>query len=218
MVDGTSRLLGVLPTGLGPDPDNETPLSSLFWSIAGDQVDAWRSRGLAAWKAEVLRYEPRTAALLEQIESIDQVLFADYHDTRMFPWNTESVVFIGDAAHAMSPQLGQGCNLALVDALTLAEVIETAQTLEAALAAYSNTRRRHIAYYQFASRWLTPFFQSDLEPLGWLRDAFMGWSCRLPFVADAMLSTMAGVKRGILRPSLSIGPYADVLGALSDGR
>src|SRR5436190_20361845 len=43
-VRGTRRLIGLLPTGLGPTGD--TPLVSLFYSQRGDGVDAWRRAGL----------------------------------------------------------------------------------------------------------------------------------------------------------------------------
>jgi len=43
------------------------------------------------------------------------------------------VVAIGDAAHATSPQLGQGANMALLDAWALALALSTASDLGAAL-------------------------------------------------------------------------------------
>jgi 2-polyprenyl-6-methoxyphenol hydroxylase-like FAD-dependent oxidoreductase len=54
---------------------------------------------------------------------------------------------LGDAAHAMSPQLGQGVNMALVDALALAARLRDAATTEAAFAAYAHERRAHMSAY-----------------------------------------------------------------------
>lgn len=50
------------------------------------------------------------------------------------------VVLIGDAAHAMTPNLGRGACEALVDAATLAELLNTL-SVEAALRSYDRQRR-----------------------------------------------------------------------------
>ena len=75
-----------------------------------------------------------------------------------------------DAAHATSPQLGQGCNLALIDAATLCDAIDAADALPDALAAYTRARRPALNFYQRATRWLTPLFQSDEPAFGVARD------------------------------------------------
>jgi len=76
VVDGNQRFLGMLPTGHGPGPVLGPRLVSLFWSIRCDRVEAWRARGLAAWKEELAALAPESVPVLEQITSIDQVLFA----------------------------------------------------------------------------------------------------------------------------------------------
>ncbi len=198
VVDGTRRLLGLLPTGLGPSHATAGPKVSIFWSVRGTTVDAVRAAGIDAWKREVLRLAPQAAVVLGQVESIDQLLYATYNDVDMPRWHTHDVVYIGDAAHAMSPQLGQGCNLALCDAMILAECVARAHDIPRALAAYSSAREAHVRFYQFATRWLTPFFQSDATPLGLLRDVLMGPASRIPYVAREMVASMGGVKEGLL--------------------
>ncbi len=207
IADGTRHFLGLLPTGLGPlGRGLDEHQVSLFWSIRMDRVNTFRSAGLEPWKAQVRRYEPEAAFVLDQIESVEQVLAAGYHDVVMWPWHSERRVFIGDAAHAMSPQLGQGTNLALLDASTLASVLSEDLPLSAALNAYSQRRKAHVGFYQFASRWLTPLFQSDLRLLGPLRNLALGLGCQLPFFRREMLRTMAGVKHGFVRGSLPLAP------------
>jgi 2-polyprenyl-6-methoxyphenol hydroxylase-like FAD-dependent oxidoreductase len=73
----------------------------------------------------------------------------------------------------------------------------------AALAHYARARRPHLGYYQRMTRWLTPFFQSDSRLLGWLRDWTFPIANRLPPMRRFMVSTMAGVRTGIVgRPLL----------------
>jgi 2-polyprenyl-6-methoxyphenol hydroxylase-like FAD-dependent oxidoreductase len=200
VVNGTHRLLGLLPTGLGNR--GATPLVSLFWSIRADRLDAFRSGDFAHWEQEVLGYAPSAGAVLEQVPDASALLYSDYHDVVMWPWHDRSTVFLGDAAHATSPQLGQGCNLALCDAHQLAVSLERHAEIEAALADYSRSRRAHLRWYQFAMRWLTLGFQSDYDWLAPLRDRFMPLLCRVPAARGLMLSSMAGISRGPLRARL----------------
>lgn len=196
VVEGTTRMLGLLPSGLGPQ--GETPRVSLFWSVRADRLEAWRDAGLAPWKELLAKLEPRARALLEQIDHVEEVLLARYWDVVLSRWHEDGVVVLGDAAHATSPQLGQGANLALWDAWELSRAMEGARTIDDALARYSRGRRDHLGYYQWATRFLTPFFQSDAPLLGWLRDTFMGLTCKVPYVRTRMVRTMCGLDRGVL--------------------
>lgn len=130
------------------------------------------------------------------------------------PPAARDVVFLGDAAHATSPQLGQGCNLALCDAQALSLALAAADSLPSALAAYSRARRRQLAFYQLATRWLTPFFQSDSRLAGQLRDVAMPLALRVPWLRRQMVLTMCGVKRGLLSslplPAVAAPPASSV--------
>ena len=187
--DGARRFIGVLPRG--------ADRASLFWSLRADRLDAWRGT-FASWRDEARRMDPHAVPLVDAIEAPEQVLFAPYADVRMKRWSAPGLVAIGDAAHATSPQLGQGTNLALWDAQVLAACVTSSDPDDPAraLAAYGSIRRRHLAYYQRATRWLTPFFQSDSRVLGWLRDFGFRLATRLPPVRRLMTASMAGVAAG----------------------
>jgi 2-polyprenyl-6-methoxyphenol hydroxylase-like FAD-dependent oxidoreductase len=194
VVDGTRRMIGVLPTGQGPHDDRRH--ATLYYSLRNDRVDEWRLLGLRAFVDEIARLYPAAARLAEQIEDPQQVLFAQYHDVVLRRLHRRGVVWLGDAAHAMSPQLGQGCNLALVDAAALADAIDGAPSLPEALEAFSTARAAHLGFYQRATRWLTPLFQSD-TPLGLVRAVMMPLSARLPWVRRQMAESMCGLKLGV---------------------
>jgi 2-polyprenyl-6-methoxyphenol hydroxylase-like FAD-dependent oxidoreductase len=210
--EGTEFLLGFLPSGLGAG-SGTTPLVSLFWSVHVDRLDVWRAQGLAAWKRAILRYEPRADALLEQIRDPEQVLVASYVDVTMRRLHHGRVAYLGDAAHATSPQLGQGTNLALLDAAALAAALEDEPDVHTALRRYEQARRAHVRFYGLASRWLTPFFQSDHGALAPLRDLGFPLLPRIPGLEGQMLRTLSGVKRGVLRRSLALAPLLDALRA-----
>jgi len=212
VVRSTARMIGLLPTGKGPG-DAEAPLVSLFYSLPVQSFDGW-AEGFADWKAECAALAPRTRPVLAQIEEPSQVLFAAYHDVVMSRWHGEAIVHLGDAAHAMSPQLGQGANLALMDAMVLADCLREEPALAEALPAYSRRRRRHLGFYQFASRWLTPLFQSDHGVLGLLRDALMPVAGLLPPVRRLMVRSMTGTVQGLVRAPLALpAPPGEAAGA-----
>jgi 2-polyprenyl-6-methoxyphenol hydroxylase-like FAD-dependent oxidoreductase len=217
VVRGTKTLYGLLPTGVGPS--GSTPWVSFFWSLRADRVDGWRAGDLEAWKRDLVQLTPASAPLVAQIERGDQLLFSHYYDARLPVFHAGNVVFLGDAAHAMSPQLGQGCNMALMDAAVLADCLAQVGSdggspggpVAQALAAYTSARVRHVRYYQFVTRWLTPFFQSDHSGLGWLRDHGMAWMRHVPWFQRLMTLGMAGVQRGIVRRPLPLGPLREAL-------
>lgn len=211
-VHGARHMIGVLPTGM--DVTRSAPLVSLFYSVRLAAVDDVKRAGLEAWKAEVRSLAPETEPILSQIQGFEQLALAAYLDVRMRPWHQGHVVFLGDAAHATSPQLGQGVNLALCDAAALADGLAEAADVPSALAAYTRRRTHHLAYYQRASRWLTPFFQSSSRVLGLLRDLGLGTMTRLAPLRRKMIRTMAGLERGFVRrglpvPAVPLLPPAD---------
>ena len=194
--DRARRMAGVLPVGHLPGETAHADRVSFFWSLPQAALQAWPEHGVAAWQDEVRRYWPEAAELLANVQHPEQLARASYRDAVLrAPWRGRAV-WIGDAAHAMSPQLGQGANLALMDALVLARTLERAADVRAALPAYARERHRHVYIYQFISRWLTPLFQSDRDWAAWLRDLTFGPLGRLPGARGEMLKVLSGIKRG----------------------
>lgn len=195
---GAGQMLGIMPTGraLGQDTPRDVPLVSLFWSLRADRHAAWQDVGLDAFKRQLLALNPACEDMLAQITSPTQLTWARYRDVVMPAYHRGRCVVIGDAAHATSPQLGQGTNLALLDALALARCLNEPVSVEQALAAYTRERRSHLHFYGQASRWLTPLFQSDQRLLPWLRDAFMGPSTRWPIAGPLTRQVLVGTRCG----------------------
>ena len=80
-------------------------------------------------------------------------------------------MFIDDAAHGMSPQLGQGANMAFIDSYFLDKVLTNHNyNIELTLKTYTQLRKQHLKFYSQASKFLTPLYQSDRELYGRFRD------------------------------------------------
>jgi 2-polyprenyl-6-methoxyphenol hydroxylase-like FAD-dependent oxidoreductase len=157
---GAEIMIGVLPIGGGR--------VSLFWSLPVADHDAFFEGDFEGWKRRVKGLWPKTAELLDHLPAVESFSRASYRDVVVGRWNREACLLIGDAAHGTSPQLGQGANLALIDAAELGLSIKT--PVARTLSRYQARRRRQTALYQIVSRAITPMFQSRSRGWVWVRD------------------------------------------------
>ncbi len=202
---GTKTMLGFLPSGRVQPGGPETV--SAFWSLRDGAFTPDTPFDLGAWRREATALLPAARSIIDQVRTRDDLIYAPYFDVHLRQ-RPGPVVAIGDAAHATSPQLGQGANLALADAAALADALTTTRDIPAAIATFARARRATTRYYRVVSRWLTPFFQSDLSVLAWPRDLLMGPACRFPPTRDEMLITLAGGKTGWLPSTRRFAPTA----------
>lgn len=184
------KMAGVLPTGRLKGETRRQ--AAFFWSLKHADRAAWRAAPLDAWKEEVLALWPATAPLLEQLDAHDDLVFASYaHRTLREPLSRHCV-HVGDSWHCASPQLGQGANMALLDAFALAHALATQSNLDAALGEYARLRLWHIRLYQAASWMFTPAYQSDSAAIAWLRDFVMSPLSRAPPAPALLAALVAG--------------------------
>jgi salicylate hydroxylase len=162
------RMAGVLP--IGRSAPGGARQAAFFWSLRADRLDDWRAAGLAAWKAEAAALWPETSVFLEQIVDPAQLSFARYAHRTLSAPVAPAMIHIGDAWHSTSPQLGQGANMALLDAWALAKALREARDLPRALDAAVAMRRDHVRLFQALSILFTPAYQSDGRLMPFIRD------------------------------------------------
>jgi 2-polyprenyl-6-methoxyphenol hydroxylase-like FAD-dependent oxidoreductase len=199
------KMVGVLPIG---SMRAGTPRqAAFFWSLRHADLASWRSESLDAWKDQVRQLWPQTGPLLAQIRDREQLIFAAYtHGTLTSPVSGD-VVHIGDSWHSASPQLGQGANMALLDALALARAIAVHRDIDRALDAFRRSRAGHIRLYQLASWMFTPAYQSDGLAAAWLRDWLVSPLSRVWPAPKILAALVAG----------SIGSPLSAISAIYDG-
>jgi 2-polyprenyl-6-methoxyphenol hydroxylase-like FAD-dependent oxidoreductase len=182
--DGTRKMYGIMPT----ERVNGKLRISFFWSLPADQYETWRSRPVAEFRAELLALWPESHAVANQIVAHEQLTFATYYHARPHTLAKPPVCIIGDAAHAMSPQLGLGTTLAVQDALALANAVEEFGAIDG-LRHYARRRLIPVRAYQMFSKALTPCFQADAPGL-W-RDALFATGLYIPGVRTLMYRSIA---------------------------
>jgi 2-polyprenyl-6-methoxyphenol hydroxylase-like FAD-dependent oxidoreductase len=198
--DKASVMAGVLPTGKLNETGPEK--TAFFWSIKPEMFAQVQKAGIEAWKSEVVGYWPECAVYLDQISSFDDMTLAQYgHHTLLAPIGNR-VAFIGDSAHSTSPQLGQGANMALLDARALFHALETGGDVADVLERYAKARRWHMRLFQAFSAAFTPFYQSDSASLAFIRDRLVSTIARIAPAPQFLASMVAGT---VIDPFKSIG-------------
>jgi salicylate hydroxylase len=123
--------------------------------VEGPHDWAYPEKGLAASNdAQALAlFQGWHPAVTEMIAAVrHEVRWGLFLARPLRSWRRGRVVLLGDAAHAMLPHHGQGANLTIEDAVTLAELIAADQRdLDGAFAAYETLRRPRTRAIQQAS-------------------------------------------------------------------
>lgn len=196
-----SNMIGVLPIGTLPGCDKAK--AALFWSLPRDGIKAWQDAPIAQWQAQATALWPELAPFTDQITDHSQMTPAVYtHGSLAAPFG-DRIAYIGDAAHRASPQLGQGANMALLDAAALVRCL-AALPVGQALPRYAKARRLHTNTYQAMSWAFTPMYQSNSRILPVLRDYVLGPLSKLPpapmilssLVRGSMINPMRGLPLG----------------------
>ena len=204
VVRGSQRLVGVLPMGDGR--------CSLYWGVRRDEVAPTFAAPFSRWRDDVLRLCPEVEELFEGVSDFDGILYTTYRHAEMRSWHDERRIFLGDAAHPISPHMGQGTSLALWDAFAFARSAERSSNVDEIFGRYVESRRRIVRFYSWVSLALSPFFQSDgvIKAIG--RDIALPLMPRLPILRRQMLLSMAGIKAGFLAGAMAMddpGPADD---------
>ncbi|MEU4700767.1 FAD-dependent monooxygenase [Nonomuraea dietziae] len=133
MTMGRGRYFLIHPVGPG----------QVYWALgtAADRPGVRFDDELEQVRRRVDGWHDPVGALLEATPP-EQVRHIDIHDLPDLPSFTSGrVALLGDAAHAMSPDRGQGAGQSIEDAVVLAATLATHGTVSEALTAYDAQRR-----------------------------------------------------------------------------
>ena len=154
------KMLGIMPSG--PDA------TYLFYCVGPRSFDSVKKEGLTSFRAEVVQAAPEMADAFTGVEAWTKMAYFTPSFIQVNKWVGNGIALLGDSAHTFHPHAGQGVNLALEDAVVLAEVIEKCKVAgdfsERALLEYQTQRKmradvigKHANYtvtYALSDNWL----------------------------------------------------------------
>ncbi|HZY82770.1 MAG TPA: FAD-dependent monooxygenase [Cyclobacteriaceae bacterium] len=144
-----------LPAGFDPDETSETwgqgtrfgivPLTKgrVYWFMcvnAGPNDPMMRSLAPMDLLTFVRDFHPLVPELVKRTNKVIWNDIIDIEPINQFAFN--KVVLMGDAAHATTPNMGQGACMAIEDAAVLSHLIETNENIEAAFRIFEEKRIR----------------------------------------------------------------------------
>jgi 2-polyprenyl-6-methoxyphenol hydroxylase-like FAD-dependent oxidoreductase len=136
-----------------------------------------------------------------------RVNYDELHEVRLDRWVKPPVFLVGDAAHAMTPNLGQGANCAMVDAIVLmrllAESRESDGGLKAVASKYEAARRAFVTRIQSMARQMGMVASLRSPVARLLRDSALGVALRIPAITKSATLLSVGynpAEENFLRP------------------
>jgi 2-polyprenyl-6-methoxyphenol hydroxylase-like FAD-dependent oxidoreductase len=152
LVDGCTRLLiGKTPDEMGQEgattieywsgsrrvlytPCSETEVYIALTMLDSDEEAKATPVRREAWK----RWFPHLEALIERL---GDGRYDRFEYTRLKRWSAGKVAIIGDAAHALPPNIGQGGGCAMMNALAMSVYLDRESDVPTALAAWEKNER-----------------------------------------------------------------------------
>jgi 2-octaprenylphenol hydroxylase len=180
--------------------------SSIVWSTSPEMAEQLRTMPEEHFAIEL------QAAFEDRLGSIDEVGPRAVFPLRFFETShyvQPRLALIGDAAHTIHPLAGQGVNLGMSDAASLAEVLMAAKNNRKdigslkVLRQYERWRRADNRNMLITMDGFKRLFSNDLSLLGWIRNTGMTLLDKTPLVKNIIVKQAMGISGS--QPKLAKG-------------
>lgn len=127
-------------------PISNSEVFVALMTFRSDKEGSQEPPNLETWK----RSFPVMKEVLDRYDNA--IPWAPFIEVKLASWRKGKVALVGDAAHAMSPNLGQGGGTAMMDGLSLAYHLSRPGPLAAGLAAWETSHRPVVDRVQLVSK------------------------------------------------------------------
>lgn len=187
---GNKTILGLFPvTG---------KKAYILYMIPKDSMEAVKQRGIPALQQTWSQIAPQFSRLFRNLNEWSQVGYLPTCRVRTPRWVANGAVLIGDAAHAMNPHASQGRMQAMVDAMTLADLIPSCLADKdysaARLSAFERARRPQVNMLQRLADQQVFYWNTGNPVVARLRDRVFQTLDRNARLRYQVLSTTAGLR------------------------
>jgi 2-polyprenyl-6-methoxyphenol hydroxylase-like FAD-dependent oxidoreductase len=118
--------------------------------------------------------DERVSNALSQVRSPEEIITTEIEELALDDWVRGRAVLLGDAVHAMTPNIGQGAGMAMEDAAVLADELQSAargtQDVDTALRRYAARRKPRVETVMRVSRQVGEEGQQANPVACWLRN------------------------------------------------
>jgi len=208
---GTQQILGLFPAA--------GQQVYVFYMIEAGSYDAIKARGIDALRQAWARIDPAMEAIVPGLVDWSQTGYMPTGRVKTDRWVADGALLIGDAAHAMNPHASQGRMQAMVDAVTVADLIpgwlKENDFSAPALRTFEAARRPQVTMLQKLADEQVTYWNTGNPLLAFLRDRVFRTLDRNARLRYRVLSTTAGLRS---QPPFSLLDRVMAAGLLPDPR
>src|SRR2546425_8226262 len=185
---GRGRRIGLVPVGGG---------QLYVWTTFNSprESHAWALESVEALRTLFDEFtDSRVRRAFDALTFTDSLVCTDIEEIQQATWTRGRVALLGDAAHALTPNMGQGAGMAMEDAAVLAEELARAARNErdvpTALTSYVGRRQRRVETIVRLSREIGEEGQRTSALACWLRNRRVRREGRTPERTQAALARL----------------------------
>ncbi len=185
-------------------PLSDPHMSSIVWSTTPNQAQALLKSNEEIFHQELEQaFDSKLGSILESSHRFSFPL------TRAHAKNyvTERIALIGDAAHRVHPLAGQGANLGILDATTLAEILiqhsEHDIGRKSILRKYERWRKGENLSVIATMDGFKYLFGSTLEPVQWIRNTGLDITNSSTFAKNLIMRKVIGLEGDLPKIALT---------------